>query len=480
MLTTIIKKEILENILSFRFPLFTLICIILVPLGIYVNSLDYAKRVRDFNEQVRLSNEAIATSQMGDVISGTLVMKGFRHPSLLSVFAQGFESTLPRFYEFKQDGYKQGETSSGDESILSVQGKLDFLFIIQMVVSLIVLLFASDMIAGEKESGTLRGILSNCIPRDALLFGKITGGYIALWFPFIIAFLIGILVLIVSSFPFFTEDMPTKVLVIFLSASFFLLTYFTIGILVSTNSDKARTSLVIILVVWAFFQLIVPKLSDMIATVVYPVRTETEVSLEKSLITKTINDETAYELGRQYEAIFGKDHRFAGPPEQTPEQQKWETVKKDIEEKAKDQKARQLNDIEEAYRREKRVQQTIATNLSLISPSAAFARLTTDICGTGEMEKTKYAEAVRAYQQSLDAELFGRAKRTMMRFPDGRVAVSFSAEPVDMKSLPSFSVTHASLTETFKENWRSLLSLVFWLIAPFAVAYVRFLKYDVR
>lgn len=71
---------------------------------------------------------------MWDVLSGIVPLKGFRRPSPLSVFARGFEGSLPKFYEFKQDGYKQGETSVGEESILSVSGKLDFAFIIQMVI----------------------------------------------------------------------------------------------------------------------------------------------------------------------------------------------------------------------------------------------------------------------------------------------------------------------------------------------------------
>ncbi len=480
MLATIIKKEILENIFSFRFPLFFVICVILIPLGLYVNNLDYAKRIRDYNEQTRLAKEAASAAQIGDVISGALALKGFRYPSPLSVFAQGFESTFPRFYDFKQDGYKQGETSVGDESILSVQGKPDFVFIIQMVISLVVLLFASDVVAGEKESGTLRGILSNRVPRDSLLIGKIAGGYLALWVPFVVAFLIGILVLTFSSFPFFGGDVPSRVLTIFLSGSIFLLTYFTLGIMVSASSDKTRTSLVVILLLWVFFQLIVPKGSDMIASVLYPVRTETEASLEKTLVATSLDDEAARELGRQYVAILGESSRFSGSPEPSPERERWETAKKEVEQKYREQKAKRLNDIDESFRREKRIQQTIATNLSLISPSAAFARLITDVCGTGEIEKTKYAEAVKAYQRTLDTELFGRVKRTLMKFADGRVAMSFSAEPVDPKALPSFSINHASLGEAFKGNWNSLLSLAFWLIAPFAVAYVRFLKYDVR
>ncbi len=480
MLTTIIKKEILENILSFRFPLFLLICISLIPLGIYVNNLDYAKRLRDYDERNRLSNEAVKTAQMGDVMSGTLTLKGFRAPSLLSVFAQGFENALPLFYDFKFDGYKQGETSIGDESILSVMGKLDFVFIIQMVVSLIVLLFASDVISGEKESGTLRGIFSNCVPRDSLILAKAVGGYLTIWIVFVIAFLIGLLVLILASFPLFAGDTPVKVLFIFLGTSLFLITYFTIGVMVSVSSDKTRTSLVVILLTWAFLQLIVPKVSDMIAGVIHPVRTETEVSLEKSLIANSLDDEKAKELGRQYVAIFGQNHPFSGRPEPSPQGDTWETAKREIEQKYGDQKAQRLNEIDDMYHREKKIQQNIGTNLSLISPSAAFSRLMTDICGTGEIEKAKYVEAVKAHQQALDGELFSKVRRTMIAFPNGQVGMTFSAEPIDFKSLPSFSVNHASMSETLKLNWASIVSLLFWLIVPFAVAYVRFLRYDVR
>ena len=477
MLTTIIKKEILENLQSYRFPLFFLICAILVPLGLYVNYLDYAKRVSDYNEQVRLTNEILASAQMGDLMTGTVPLKGFRRPSLLSVFAQGFESSLPKFYEFQKAGYKPGETSAGEESILSVQGKPDFVFILQMVISLIVLLFAADVIAGEKELGTLRGVLSNSIPRDTLLIGKLAGGYLALWLPFIIAFLAGMLILSFTAFPFFERDMLIKVLVIFLSASFFMLAYFTIGTTISASASRTRTSLIALLLVWAFFQLIVPKISDMIANIVYPIKTETVVSMQKSLISTSLEEEKARVLGKQYEALFGT---YRPNPEPSPELDEWNAFKKEVEQQYEARKAKQVNEIEETYQKEKRIQQTIAANLSLISPSAALARFLTDACGTGETDKLKYLAAVKTHQQSIETELFSKVKKTTLIFPGGATAATMTVEAVDLQALPKFSSTRASLAEIFKKNVGSLISLAFWLIAPFAVAYVRFLKYDVR
>ena len=480
MLATIVRKEILESIVSLRFPVFFLISLILIPLGAFVNRLDFTKRVQDFNEQSRLANESASSAQMQDVMAGTLSLKGFRPPSPLSVFAHGFESALPKFYEFRQAGFKPGEASIRDESVLSVQGRFDFLFILQMIISLIVLLFASDLISGEKEMGTLRGVLSNSVPRDNLLLGKIIGGFLSAWLPFVIAFLAALLVLMTADYPTLAGDMPAKMLVIFVTASVFMLTYFTLGITISASSNKSRTSLVVILLVWGFFQLIVPKISDMIASVAHPVRTETAVSLQKSLIANSIDDESARELGRQYMALFGSGEVRMGQPENSPQQAKWDATKKEIEEKYHDLKNQQVNAIEETYRQERRTQQTIAANLSLVSPSAAFARLLTDICATGEIERTKYLSAVTEHQTVLDNELFGKVRRTLMRFPDGRTALSFSAQPVDFKSLPLFSISPTTLAETFKADWSCLISIGFWMIGGFAVAYVRFLRYDVR
>ena len=479
MLKTIIKKEVLETIFSYRFPLFALICLLLIPLGMMVNQASYAKRVRDYSEQTRLANEAAAAIKLQDVMAGTVAVKGFRRPAPLSVFTQGFESTFPRYYEFTQDGFKPGESASDDESILSVQGKVDFVFLVQMVISLIALLFASDMISGEKESGTLRAMLANRLPRDTLLAGKIGGGYLALWIPFLVAFLLGAVVLMLAAFPLFGGDAAPRVLIIFLATSLFILTYFTLGIAVSTSAAKARTSLVAILIVWAAFQLIIPKLGDMVARLVYPVRTETQVSLEKSLLVRSLDTETAKELGRQYDLVFGQAPRGAADDEKSPERKKWDPIRDDIQLRARERKGQQLAAIDETYMQEKRRQINLAVNLSLVSPSAAFARFIADVCGTGELERAKYIEAVRSHQKALDNELFSKVKRTLMMH-EGGMSMSFSAMPVDASKLPKFSIVPASVAETFKANARSLISLLFWLIAPFAFAYAKFSKYDVR
>jgi ABC-type transport system involved in multi-copper enzyme maturation permease subunit len=477
---TIVKKELLETIFSYRFPLFAVICLLLVPLGMSVNEATYAKRVRDYSEQVRLADEAAAAIKLQDIMAGTVAIRGFRRPAPLSVFTQGFENTLPRYYEFTQDGFKPGESASDDDSILSVQGKVDFVFLVQMVISLIAMLFASDMISGEKESGTLRAMLANSLPRDSLLAGKIGGGFLALWVPFLLAFLLGAGVLMFAAFPLAGGDATARVLIVFLATTLFILTYFTIGIAVSASTAKARTSLVAILIIWAAFQLIVPRLGDMIARLVHPVRTETQVSLQKSLLVRSLDMEQAKELGRQWDLIFASSSQEARDNQDSPENKKWGPIRDDIQLRTREKKSQQLAAIEETYMQEKRRQLNLAVNLSLVSPSAAFARFIADVCGTGELERVRYLEAVRAHQKALDNALFSKVKRTLMIHEGGQMSMGFSAQPVDASKLPRFAIASATVAETLKANVRSLLSLIFWLIAPFAFAYAKFIKYDVR
>jgi ABC-type transport system involved in multi-copper enzyme maturation permease subunit len=477
---TIVRKEILENIFSYRFPLFAALCLLLIPLGLYVNGLGQAKAVRDYNEQMRLAEEAVSGITMQDLMAGAVSVKGFRRPAPLSILSQGLENALPRYYEFTPDGSIPGESAGGEASILSAQGKIDFIFLVQMVISLVALLFASDVIAGEKEAGTLRAMLSNSLPRDAVLMGKITGGFIALWLPFLAACLLGTVLLLVGAFPLFDSGTPVRIAIVFLCASLFLLIYFGLGTMVSAGSPKTRTSLVTILLVWVLFQLVVPKVSDMIAGLVYPIRTETQVSLERSLLAKTIGTETSKELGRRYVAIFGPEGGPSQGDKPTPEDEQWGAAKDEIERRGQDRKALQIAQIDDAYGREKRTQRAIAAGFSLVSPSAALARLLADLSGTGELARRRYEEAVRNHQLALDTALFGKAKRTVIALPGGRTSLSFSMQPVDVKALPKFSIAPATLAEIFKENLKSLLSLAFWLIVPFAVAYVRFLRYDVR
>ena len=64
--------------------------------------------------------------------------------------------------------------------VFSIYGALDLTFIVKIILSLFAILFTYDAIVGEKEKGTLKLTLSNNVPRDLLILGKVIGGFISL------------------------------------------------------------------------------------------------------------------------------------------------------------------------------------------------------------------------------------------------------------------------------------------------------------
>ncbi len=481
MLSTIIIREIFESIYSYRFLFFLIIGVTLIPIGLYVNEVNYLKRLSDYHEQVRLEMKAITSAQVWDLSSGTVPLKGFLEPAPLGVFTQGLEKSLPQFYTFKPGGYEKGAASSGEGPASSELGLMDFAFMVQLVISLIVLIFGADAVSGEKEMGTLRNVLSNSVPRDTVLFGKLIGGYAAIWFPFALALVAGILVLSLTSFPLYDGEILGRILLIFVTSSVFILIYFSIGIMISSSTARTRTSLIAIVVAWTFLQLIIPKVSGMIAALIYPVKTETVVSMEKSLAVNTLENEKSRVLGRGYQEIFGVDTMITSEIGSSPKKLEWNSFKAKTEQSYGEKEIAQKHSIDEEYEREKGIQQNIETDISLVSPSSAFDYLITGLCNTGIADQEKYVEAVKTHQQMLDRELFNLVERTSLTFPSGRTSASVSVGKIqDANSLSAFSFVRAGLGEIFSKNIGSLISLTFWLICPFAVGYKKFLNYDVR
>ncbi len=481
MLMAVVNKEVFESIYRHRFIVLLMIAVTLIPMGLYVNEVNYSSRLSGYNDQVRLQAKTVASAQVWDLLSGTVPIKGFLEPAPLAVFAQGLETSLPQSYGFKPRGSEKGASLSGERTISSTLGELDFSFMVQLVFTLIALVFGAEVVSGEKEAGTLRMVFSNSVPRDIILLGKLIGGYAAIWFPFAIAFTAGIFVLGFTSFPLYQRDVLLRILLIFVSSSAFILIYFSIGIAVSTSTAEVRTSLIATVAVWTFLQLIVPQAGGMLATLFYPIKPETMISVEKNLTINNLENKKAIELGSSYQRIFGIDTAFTPMGESSSKEIEWDSVKDEVTGNYASRMTSKIDSINEECEREKAIQQNIQSVISLFSPGVALHYIITDLCNTGASDEKRYLKAVKIYQGTIEKELFDMVERTTLVFPSGRSAAFVSIKKVPVpSSLPQFSVQRAGLPEILIENAVSIISLTLWLIVPLAVAYSRFFKYDVR
>ena len=213
MFLTLIQKEMMHHILSVRFVALLLMCLLLIPLTLSINYRSYRQDLVDYQEAVKLANieEKTMNPKMPlepEVEVSKLILK----PTPLSVFAKGLEDSLPSYLGMTRNGITPGIPSTFSAPLSQLLGHLDFLFVVSTVFSLLALLFTFDVVAGEREVGTIRITLSNAVPRDLFLWGKLIGGYLVFVVPFLVSFLFGLFLLVWQGFPLDTPDIFPRVI----------------------------------------------------------------------------------------------------------------------------------------------------------------------------------------------------------------------------------------------------------------------------
>lgn len=485
MLVHLIRKEFLDSLLNQRFIALAIFSIVLMPLSAFINYKYYDARKAAYDNQLSQyleDNENESAS----------ALRAYRSPVILSSMARGTEPYMPIFYQFRStssgaygEPTEPGNIEAREFSVLSTFGNFDFLFLVQVVFSLLAILLAFDMIAGEKERGTLKAVLANRVPRDSIILGKFLGGFAVLWVTFLIGFLLLYLVLSIFNGQFLSTITLPRVLFIFGASTLFLAGFFGIGLMVSTFCYSTRTAIVVLLVVWVVMQLVIPKAGEMIASVAIPVRSEYDVQVERQRIIEEEVGAMQEEAGKVFSEVSGRttlQDAFSALSADEP----WvETFKTRYQQLFRDSKRKQmdrLREVTQAWEREKERQRNAGSAIALVSPASALTFLISDAAGTGDLAYQQYREAVDGQYQVVDREIFSKqeSNRYSIRMGGSMISSSFDGDPPDLQTIPPFTVPEPPLDEVITVNAWAMGTLFFYLIIPFLVAYTRFLKYDVR
>lgn len=484
MLTHLIRKEFLGSLLNQRFVALAIFSIVLMPLSAVINYKYYEVRKTSFD------------SQLAEVEEGReAAMRAYRSPVILSAMARGIEPFMPIYYQFSSassgrtsDATVPGNIEAQEFSTLSIFGTFDFLFLVQIVFSLLAVLLAFDMIAGEKERGTLKALLSNSVPRDSILIGKFIGGFAILWLTFVIGFLLLFLVLSVLDAQFLSGENLLRVLFIFSFSTLFLAVFFSLGLMVSTFCHTTRTAIVALLVMWVIMQLVIPKAGEMIAAVMVPIRSEHEVRVQRQHIIAEELQAMEEQAGALYLQMSGQaslQGAFELMRSGAPWVGKFQGQYQDLFRKYKQRQNDRLREIKQAWEREKDAQQKLGRSIALLSPASALTFIIADAAGTGDLAYMNYKVAIAEQYQIVDREYFSKSESNGFRIRAGgsMMAGGFPGSGDNnpsIETIPAFSISEPALDSVFQTNIWAIGTLLFYLVVPFLIGYVRFLKYDVR
>jgi ABC-type transport system involved in multi-copper enzyme maturation permease subunit len=460
MLLRLIRKEVLHNILSFRFAVTYGLLFVLVLLAVFLMGNEHRQRMETYTRQESQARDRLeelagmqdATEQFRQIQREDFA--GVRQPGALAVLARGLEGSLPA--QISSGGWfttHSSEDRLGRNILLEIFQAPDFAYVVNMVLSLLALLFVFDSVCGEKERGTLKLLLSGSVPRDTVLLGKWVGGYLSIAGPFAAAAAAGFLYLSLSgSLPLETEVVSRFAAI--LAVSFlYISACFSLGLLISTLAHRGATALLMALLVWIGWILVVPNLAPVVARLAAPVPSRQVIDAEQQAID------------REAELLMGaiRKSKVYG------DRQQMERIREETE-----QRKRKLDGF---YKDRMSRQTSLSQNLARLSPSASYLLAATRLAGTGPDLFAHFSDAVERFHGAHDdfrSQMYGNVSWT--RGPDPDIRDEDWFDPDDVPRLSMFS---ESLSEAFDGALFDILLLVVFNVLFFLLSYVFFLRYDV-
>jgi ABC-type transport system involved in multi-copper enzyme maturation permease subunit len=470
MLRDIIKKEILDNLTSSKFIFTFVLCTILILLSIYTGIANYSTDKKEHAQSVATVKQGLNPPNTYDVIlSGAL--RVYRQPQVLGTVVNGIEEVAGRVSSVSSTIENSlAESKNESNPIFAVFGPLDLMFIVKIVLSLFAILFTYDAIVGEKEKGTLKLALSNSIPRDRLILGKAIGGYISLLLPLLIPLLLSLIILLLAPNLALGSDDWIRLLFIFFMFFVYLSVFFSLGLFVSSMTSRSSTSFLVLLFIWIVFVMVIPKVAVVAAGQIRPIPSIHEIATQKGLFMLQAQQEYTQAIPQILNKI---DPALRKDPKayQQAYTKIFDNAVNELNLRISENNAK----IDRDYQLKKDAQQSLAMNLSRISPASALTFGSMSLARTGIDEYTRFLNSTRAYKpvirnwyytnSSLRDPATGRVNQIDLKVISGMPKNSFEPERLSQ-----------SLARTLPDFGLMLAMIVIFFVG----AYVSFLRYDVR
>ena len=258
MIWTMVKKELLSNLLTLRLSVALLFTVVLSVLSTLIGSMDFSERMQIYRGGVKEARAELAEATVYSEVEPSAIAP----PEPLSVLCRGIDGRAGSTIGIST-GYIPTSGSGGHvtvNSLFRVLLQIDFVTVVALLLSFLAVLLGFDGICGEQERGTLRLLLTHPVPRGHIVVAKVIGGMISLWIPLAVAFLLSLIVMGMNSDLHMSGEEWIRVLLFFLLSCVFLAQVFTLSLMVSTLVKRSATSLIICLFGWLLGAVAYPNL----------------------------------------------------------------------------------------------------------------------------------------------------------------------------------------------------------------------------
>ena len=470
MLMTIIRREFIAHIQSLRFSLALVLCVSLMVLNALGLVHSTYQLERDtYTENVAQQHQKLRTN--GATSLQKLLIEGFgllyKQPSALAFCAGFADNKLPdkvdaiaerysMWARFDCSFYWPWILSFPDEledvPLLSTFISIDWVFIVGVLLSLAAFLFTHDAIVGEKESGTLKLVMANSLPRHTLLWGKFLGAMMVLTGVLLLGVTLNLLIILILADLLLNVVHAVRITIMVLISVVYLVGCTSLGLLISVHSSSKQSSLTTVLFVWVSMVLLWPQMGKAIAELFYE-------DIQEVNIYGPLREEAA-ELVRK-EAVE-KSH-LRDP-----------IFLKELSSLLRSERAYH-QEIENSLLRQRIQQVNLAQNIVRLSPMGPYQYAMEAIAGTGLVRYRYFIDQVRSYAQRFEENLLAMDQADWRSLHIPFVNNGLSTQKVDLEQLPLFveDLSAAALASTAVVD---LVALGFFAVFTYLLAYLVWLR----
>jgi len=457
----------------------------LLLLSVYTGIVEYKQTMSQYEAAQQI--EALNFQEAKNATSASALVH--RKPNPIQILFSGIHFDLGRITTVsKWTDPNLIRSIYSETPVFALFRMLDFGFIFQVILTLFALLFTFDSITGERETGTLRLVFSNSIPRSTYLIAKIIGNGIGLIAPLLIPILLSLLFIQFNSIQLSESDWIT-ILITITAGILLLFVFLLLGLSVSAMSHHSNTSFLILLSIWILTVLLIPKAGVLVADTLIKTPSDSEMSSRKTLYA----EEKMRSYSRELTSIFEK--RNSETEGMTKEQAKAYRDEKEWEWMEEDDKRRQemQNEINafgeklyEEFQNKKIQKEYLAYQFAKISPVAIFQFIGHTLAQTDVALKSRYQSKLNEYKTTYSSYVDEKQKasgnsgglRISIDDEEGfKIDFGRSDARIDFSDRPLFDHPSKASSDLIQETILDLFSLLGFCVVLFGVSFYGFLNY---
>jgi ABC-type transport system involved in multi-copper enzyme maturation permease subunit len=459
----LIGKEIHQGIMSLRYLLILVLTIsIFTASGLFFIK-KFTDRRNDYNEQVLENRKNLEENAQHLNSLAPVNQYLIRPPLQTELFASGSEKYLSDRIGFTMFRYAGYDNIDRLNYKINPFNDLDWVFIVGLILSFAALVLTFDSISGEKERGTLRLQCSYSLSRFKLIIAKYLSSLILMTIALICGIVVNLIIVTIGLNTSLITLHPVQILISIFLFLFYISIFLLLGLFISSQVRKSASSLALALLVWTTFLIFIPAGGSMLAEKINPIRSSYEYS---ETINNDWNEIWMNCPVKEARGFWnGRDFPYLA-----------DRVKL----------VNQLDDMLNKHRAE-RFKELLgqvrnARNLTFISPYALLRHAMESVAGTGLDAFVRFYERGKIYRS-----IFGDFVKQKDQEDPGSThnicawhAIAYSDKPVQMEEIPKFQAPKLSAGGAVLNARLSLFLLLCFNLIGAILAFIAFMRYDVR